>query len=97
MIASKTRTAAALETARSKLNGMSSPLGATPSTDGINFSFFSKHATGVELLLFDRVGADYSATMHAASSVEMMVPCRALESRRRSVAIVELPASQWIG
>jgi isoamylase len=55
MIASKPSPAPALETARSKLNGMSSPLGATPSTDGINFSIFSKHATGVELLLFDRV------------------------------------------
>jgi isoamylase len=35
--------------------GLSSPLGATPGRDGTNFSIFSKHATGVELLLFDRV------------------------------------------
>ena len=35
--------------------GTSSPLGATPRRDGVNFSVFSKHATGVELLLFDRV------------------------------------------
>jgi isoamylase len=33
----------------------SAPLGATCSTEGVNFSVFSKHATGVELLLFDRV------------------------------------------
>src|SRR5262249_19809919 len=43
----------------------SSPLGATPAfarasagrpaAGGVNFSVFSKHATGVELLLFDRV------------------------------------------
>ena len=43
----------------------SAPLGATPafakaaaggaSVEGVNFSVFSKHATGVELLLFDRV------------------------------------------
>jgi isoamylase len=33
----------------------SSPLGARPSTGGVNFSVFSKHATGVELLLFDCV------------------------------------------
>jgi isoamylase len=33
--------------------GSSSPLGATPASEG---SVFSKHATGVELLLFDRVG-----------------------------------------
>jgi len=35
--------------------GNSSPLGATPSPNGVNFSVFSKHATGVQLLLFDRV------------------------------------------
>jgi isoamylase len=34
--------------------GTSSPLGATPSRDGVNFSVFSRQATGVELLLFDR-------------------------------------------
>src|SRR5262249_56415625 len=33
----------------------SSPLGATPSAAGVNFSVFSRHATGVQLLLFDRV------------------------------------------
>jgi isoamylase len=33
----------------------SSPLGAWPSTEGVNFSVFSKHATGVQLLLFDGV------------------------------------------
>ena len=36
-------------------DGSSSPLGATPSPDGVNFSVFSRHATGVELLLFDAV------------------------------------------
>ena len=36
-------------------NGSSSPLGATPSTRGVNFSVFSKHAMGVQLLLFDSV------------------------------------------
>jgi isoamylase len=35
--------------------GSSSPLGATPSPNGVNFSVFSRHATGVELLLFDGV------------------------------------------
>ena len=35
--------------------GRSSPLGATPSPDGVNFSVFSRHATGVELLLFNGV------------------------------------------
>jgi len=37
------------------VQGSSSPLGATPSSGGVNFSVFSKHAIGVELLLFDRV------------------------------------------
>ncbi len=32
----------------------SSPLGATPCPDGTNFSVYSKHATAIELLLFDR-------------------------------------------
>jgi isoamylase len=35
--------------------GRSSPLGATVSADGTNFSVYSKHATGIELLLFDSV------------------------------------------
>ena len=35
--------------------GSSSPLGATPEPNGVNFSVFSKHATGVQLVLFDRV------------------------------------------
>ena len=37
------------------LQGASSPLGATPCRDGVNFSVFSKHATAIELLLFDDV------------------------------------------
>ena len=35
--------------------GHSAPLGAIPTPQGVNFSVYSKHATGVELLLFDRV------------------------------------------
>src|SRR5262245_26723966 len=35
--------------------GSSSPLGATPSPQGVNFSVFSRHATGAELLLFEGV------------------------------------------
>src|SRR4029453_17805046 len=35
--------------------GSSSPLGATPSVDGVNFSVFSRYATGMQLLLFDGV------------------------------------------
>jgi isoamylase len=36
-------------------DGSSSPLGATPSANGVNFSVFSRHGTGIELLLFDAV------------------------------------------
>ena len=35
--------------------GQSSPLGATVIADAVNFSVFSKNATGMELLLFDEV------------------------------------------
>ena len=35
--------------------GQSSPLGATVCAEGTNFSVYSKHATGIELLLFDCV------------------------------------------
>jgi glycogen operon protein len=34
--------------------GRNHPLGAHPDAGGINFAFFSEHATGMELLLFDR-------------------------------------------
>lgn len=34
--------------------GRTHPLGATPDKDGVNFAFFSEHATSVELLLFDK-------------------------------------------
>src|SRR5262245_7495904 len=34
--------------------GRSSPLGATPTNNGVNFSLFARNATSVELLLFDR-------------------------------------------
>src|SRR5688572_9974047 len=37
--------------------GHAYPLGATWSGDGVNFALFSENATGVELCLFDRLGA----------------------------------------
>jgi isoamylase len=39
------------------LPGRPHPLGAVPDDDGVNFSVFSQHATGVELLLFAGVDA----------------------------------------
>ena len=44
-----------LETDSEFQAGASAPLGATVTAGGVNFSVFSKRATGVELLLFDRV------------------------------------------
>src|SRR4029079_14253859 len=35
--------------------GTSTPLGATPTAGGVNLSVFSKHAAGIDLLLFDDV------------------------------------------
>ena len=50
----KTTRMAAQPAARESVTpGTSSPLGATPCREGVNFSVFSKHATGMELLLFD--------------------------------------------
>jgi glycogen operon protein len=43
------------DASHSVAHGISSPLGATPSPEGTNFSVYSKHATAIELLLFDRV------------------------------------------
>jgi glycogen operon protein len=40
-------------TARETTAGRSHPVGATVSADGVNFCVYSKHATAVELLLFD--------------------------------------------
>ena len=37
--------------------GRGAPLGASVVADGVNFSVYSKHATGVELLLFDALDA----------------------------------------
>jgi isoamylase len=39
--------------ARAVMSGASAPLGATVHPGGVNFSVFSKHATSIELLLFD--------------------------------------------
>ena len=43
-------------TSRNPKTGNSAPLGATVTPDGVNFSVFSKHATRIELLLFDARG-----------------------------------------
>jgi glycogen operon protein len=40
------------------MNGESAPLGATPNKLGVNFSLFSRHASGVQLLFFDREDAN---------------------------------------
>src|SRR5688500_12196926 len=42
------------EAAAASAAGRSFPIGATASPNGVNFSIFSRHAAGMELLLFDR-------------------------------------------
>jgi isoamylase len=42
-------------------SGGPAPLGATVSADGVNFSVFSRHAAGIDLLLFDREDATQPA------------------------------------
>jgi len=42
----------------STLPGRPDPLGASPQSGGVNFSLFSYHASGVELLLFDHPDQD---------------------------------------
>jgi len=37
-----------------KTTGLSSPLGATVTANGVNFSVFSRRATSIELLFFER-------------------------------------------
>ena len=44
--------------ATTRPHGTSFPLGATMYPGGVNFSVFSKHATGVQLVFFDRVDAE---------------------------------------
>jgi len=45
--------------------GKSAPLGATPDDTGVNFSLLSRHASGVDLLLFDHEEDEYaSRTIH---------------------------------
>src|SRR5437899_7555755 len=55
MLVSERELARTSELAQENKEGRSSPLGATLSREGANFSVYSKHATGMELLLFDNV------------------------------------------
>src|SRR5215469_15685558 len=50
-----TEPAVVARVSRAQSVGTSSPLGATPTHDGVNFSVYSRSASGVELLLFDRM------------------------------------------
>ena len=55
MISSQETIEATSEVAEELKEGKSSPLGATLSVGGANFSIYSKHATAIELVLFDCV------------------------------------------
>ncbi len=48
--------------------GVSASLGATPRGGCVNFSVYSKHATGVELLLFSREDDARHAKIKAMSA-----------------------------
>ena len=52
-----------------EIAGRSSPLGATVFPGGVNFSVFSRNATGVELLLFDQENDAQPARVFAADPV----------------------------
>jgi isoamylase len=52
-----------------QVTGRSNPLGASVVDGGVNFSLFSRHATGVELLLFDRDGDAKPARVFALDPV----------------------------
>ena len=39
---------------RKVTTGQSAPVGATPTREGVNFSIFSRHASGVDLLFFEQ-------------------------------------------
>jgi len=54
MAASKRVAGSTSDVASETRDGSSFPLGATPYPQGVNFSVFSRGATGVELLFFDR-------------------------------------------
>ena len=54
MIATRPISDASLGIPADPTPGRSSPLGATPARNGVNFSVYSRDGTGVELLLFDR-------------------------------------------
>jgi isoamylase len=55
-VKSSGKTSAASRSDVSESRGSPSPLGATVTPVGTNFSLYSRHATAVELLLFDRQG-----------------------------------------
>ena len=48
--------------------GLSFPIGATVHPDGVNFSIYSRTATGIDLLLFDDVDAARPVTRDFARS-----------------------------
>ena len=50
--------------------GRASPLGATPTHGGVNFAVFSRHATRVELLLFDHVDEAKAARVIRIDPIE---------------------------
>ena len=54
--------------ANTTASGRSSPVGATVRADGVNFSVYSRNATGMELLLFDRADGPPSRVVRLDSA-----------------------------
>ena len=54
--------------------GQSAPLGATPVGNGVNFSVYSRDASGIELLLFDREDDAQPARVISSRSVSSTAP-----------------------
>ena len=64
--------------------GRSAPLGATVSSDGVNFSLYSRDASGIELLFFDhRDDGQPSHVIRLDPTTNRTYHSRAIRSRQR--------------
>ena len=81
--------------ARDFKTGMSYPLGATVAAAGANFSLFSRSATGVELLLFDR--ADEFSPRRMFEEFTIVLRGRLQVETRDAVHQVSTGQAIWAG
>ena len=57
-------------------SGASAPLGAAVVAGGVNFSVYSKHATAVDLLLFDDARAQQPSRVVSCARTSTCTPAR---------------------